>query len=112
MVTQPYCITGLYETFHSVAADNLVARQFSLVTGYADLSYGGGGGRQLIIIKIGATVGVKPLKLFPLNKTALNISHICTVKSSYICLVARWIETENTEQSFRRVCKRLLELLP
>jgi len=33
-------------------------------------------GRQLIITKTGATVGVKLLKLFPLNKTSLNISHI------------------------------------
>jgi hypothetical protein len=77
MVRQPYCIIELYDTLHCGRADKLVERQFFLW--WQDMQLvivGAERGRQLIITKIGATVGVKPLKLFPLNKMSLNISHI------------------------------------
>jgi hypothetical protein len=46
-----------------------------------------GKGRQLIITKIGASVGVTTLHLFPLNKMAPNINHILHGKK--LVLMAR-----------------------
>jgi len=77
MVTQPYCIIELYDTLHCGRTNNLAARQFFLWRQDMQLVVVGEEEGSIIDhYKFGTTVGAKPLKLFPLNKSSPNISHI------------------------------------